>query len=110
MGIMGSVYIGGYLAAWSVGVVVLHRSRFPIILSGAGLWVMLEYPRSPAGFLAVPMGTLAQTRYTNLPLLQSATVVGEYGISFLIVTFNLAPVSKAIVLRFITPRPICMVY
>ncbi len=56
---------------------------------GAALWVVLDYAKAHAGFLAFPVGSLAQTQVDDPWLLQSAGVFGEAALSFLVVLGNL---------------------
>ena len=53
------------------------------------LWVALEYARSLTQF-AFPWELLGYSQYLKLPLIQIADVTGVYGISWLIVLFNVA--------------------
>ncbi|MFC1644324.1 hypothetical protein ACFL5C_03320 [Candidatus Omnitrophota bacterium] len=53
------------------------------------VWVVLEYIRSHllTGF---PWGLLGYSQYTNVSLIQVADFTGAYGVSFLVVAFNVA--------------------
>ncbi len=82
------IYAGFYLF-WTWGLFYLNKNSFSIYLL-AFYWVILEYIRSHLGFMANPFATLAQSQSENLPLLQLASITGEYGISFLLVLINLA--------------------
>jgi apolipoprotein N-acyltransferase len=53
------------------------------------LWVALEYVRSLTQF-AFPWELLGYSQYLKLPLIQIADVTGVYGISWLIILFNVA--------------------
>lgn len=82
-----------YPALWSVAVVASRGAlRSSCARDGFALaaWVLLDYARANAGFLAFPAGTLAQTQVGNLPLIQLAAVCGEYGVTMLVVLGNLA--------------------
>jgi apolipoprotein N-acyltransferase len=57
-------------------------------LWGGLLWVSLEYIRS-AGCLAFTWGLMGHTQWKTLPLAQSASWWGVYGISFLIMATNI---------------------
>ena len=59
-------------------------------ISLACAWVVLEYLRGHAGFLALPWITLAQSQVDNLPLLQTASLFGESAVTGLVVLGNLA--------------------
>jgi apolipoprotein N-acyltransferase len=52
-------------------------------------WVSLEYARSLTQF-AFPWELLGYSQYLKLPLIQMADITGVYGISWLIVLFNVA--------------------
>lgn len=52
------------------------------------VWVCLEYIRVNFGPLGFPWVLLAYSQYTNLPMIQVASIAGAYGVSFLIVTVN----------------------
>jgi apolipoprotein N-acyltransferase len=56
---------------------------------GASLWVLLEYAKANAGFLAFPIGSLAQTQVDDPWLMQTAGLFGEAALSFLVVLGNL---------------------
>jgi len=53
------------------------------------LWVVLEYIRSNI-FTGFPWALLAHSQYKNIPMIQVADVMGAYGISFVMVLFNVA--------------------
>jgi apolipoprotein N-acyltransferase len=53
------------------------------------IWAVLEYIRSYL-FTGFPWGLLAYSQYENINLMQVADITGSYGISFLIVMFNVA--------------------
>ncbi len=52
------------------------------------LWVSLEFIRSELGSFSFPYGVLGYSQHDFLALLQLASIVGVYGISFLIVLTN----------------------
>ncbi|HET9962435.1 MAG TPA: apolipoprotein N-acyltransferase [Nitrospiraceae bacterium] len=85
-----SSFFALYPAAWAAGTSYLTRARFPLIFVAPALWVLVDYLRAHAGFMAFPWGTLAQTQHQNLSILQIATVTGEYGVTFLVVMGNAA--------------------
>ena len=53
------------------------------------MWVALEYMRSCI-FTGFPWGLLGYSQYKNINLIQIADVTGAYGVSFLLVIFNVA--------------------
>ena len=83
-----AVYFAFYTAIWSSGIVMLKNSRIPLILTAPSLWAVLDYARAHMGFLSVPWASLAHSQHYNLPLLQIATLTGEYGVTFLVVMSN----------------------
>lgn len=54
----------------------------------AALWIGIEFITANIGFLASPWNTVAHSQTQNLPLLQWASVFGEYGISFFVIWVN----------------------
>ncbi len=80
------LYLALYLAFYSSITTFLNGSRFVLIFS-ASLWVGLEYLRANllTGF---PWCLLGYTQYKHLHLIQIADICGVYGLSFLIILFN----------------------
>ena len=66
---------------------VFKSSTEPLILPFA--WVVLEYVRAHI-FTGFPWALLGYTQYTNIDLIQIADITGVYGISFILVLFNIA--------------------
>jgi len=62
-------------------------TRLPIILAPI-IWVAVEFFRSECYPLKFSWLSLGYSQWQNLPLLQSASLFGVYGISFLIVLVN----------------------
>lgn len=83
-------YLSLYPALWTLLVALYLRNSFFSQSCLACSWVVLEYVRSHAGFLAFPWMTLAQSQVDNIPLLQSASFFGEEAVSGLVVFGNLA--------------------
>lgn len=83
-------YLALYPALWCM---VLARFAHGSVLAQVGLacaWVLTDYARAHAGFLALPWITLAQSQVDNIPLLQMASFFGEPAVTFLVVLGNLA--------------------
>ncbi|MFC1535065.1 apolipoprotein N-acyltransferase [Thermodesulfobacteriota bacterium] len=80
------LYLSLYPAIFSVMISHLKESRFRALMT-AGTWVSLEFIRAKllTGFPWCLLG-YSQFRYPNL--IQAADIVGVYGLSFLILTFN----------------------
>lgn len=88
-----ALYMSLYPALWCAGIVVLRRSRAPFIVTGAAWWVALDFLRAHAGFLAISWATLGQSQHADIPLLQTASLTGEAGVTFIVVVVNLAVVT-----------------
>lgn len=81
------IYASFYML-WSCSLSYLNRGRCSVYLL-AFYWVILEYIRSHLSFMANPFAMLAHSQVDNLPLIQLASITGEYGISFLLILINL---------------------
>ena len=84
--ILFCLYLSIYPALFSFLTRYLKGSRFSLFMT-AGIWVALEYLRSSllTGF---PWCLIGYTQYRHLGLIQSADLVGVYGLSFLLVLSN----------------------
>lgn len=82
-----ALYLALYPAFFCLGVKFLDAAPLLAPLTGALLWVSLEYLRAGL-FTGFPWGLLGYSQYMNLTLIQIADVTGVYGISFLIVLTN----------------------
>ncbi len=82
----GVVGIYTALALWA-GEFTARRLRLPIVLTMPIAWAGVELVRTyfPIGF---PWNLLGETQYRNLALIQFAEFTGTYGISALIIFFN----------------------
>lgn len=67
--------------------VFAKHSKNPYIL--ALLFVILEAAKGTLFFGGVPWLNLAQSQYQNILILQSVSIFGEYGLSFLIMLINI---------------------
>lgn len=83
-------YLALYPAIWCLLAARWLTGALWTQASLACAWVVLEYLRGHAGFLALPWITLAQSQVDNLPLLQTASLFGESAVTFLVVLGNLA--------------------
>ena len=63
--------------------------EFLMVLSLAGLWVVLEWIRSWI-FTGLPWNLLAAAQWRNIPLIQICEYTGIYGVSFCIIMMNMA--------------------
>jgi len=89
MNYLGWPVLCGYLAVYlplfvTLARVGVHRLRLPMWLVAPVVWTGLDWVRGNlfTGFL---MGSLAHTQVANLPLIQISNLLGEYGVTFLIV-------------------------
>ncbi len=87
------LYVGAYPAVWCAATAWVIRRHASFIFAAPALWVVIDYLRAHAGFLALPWGTLAQTQHQNLAILQIASLAGEQAVTFLVVLGNAALVS-----------------
>jgi apolipoprotein N-acyltransferase len=71
------------------------------------IWVSIEYLRANFFFLAFPYAWIAHTQHQNIVLIQFASLIGAYGVSFLVVMANagIAAVILALFHRFAGSRP-----
>ena len=83
-------YLGFYWGVWAWFLSRAHSGApLQFSLMGAAAWVALEYLRTYL-FSGFPWTLLADSQVNVLPLIQIASITGVYGVSFLIVWFNLA--------------------
>ena len=82
----GVVAIYTAIALWA-GEFIARRLRLPIVITMPIAWAAVELVRTyfPIGF---PWNLLGETQYRNLELIQFAEFTGTYGISALIIFFN----------------------
>ncbi len=85
-----ALYVGAYPALWASATAWALRQHVPLLVCAPVFWLLIDYLRAHAGFLALPWGTLAQTQHHNLPLLQAAGMIGEHGVTFLVALGNAA--------------------
>jgi apolipoprotein N-acyltransferase len=91
---LGLIFLSAYLAlywsvfaclvSWSVSWPLIRRVLF---LSSA--WVVLEYVRGHA-LTGFGWSALAHTQSSNILLIQIADITGTYGVSFILMAFNVA--------------------
>ncbi len=83
-------YVALYAALWCAGLAWLRRQGAPLALVAPALWVALELLRHHAGFLALPIASLAQSQHEHPVVLQLASFGGEAAVSALVVLGNVA--------------------
>ncbi len=92
-----AVVLGGFLFVW---LAVVRRcwpdiigsgrvgARIVMVLGLAGLWIVFEWVRTWL-FSGFPWAPLALSQWQRPAVLQVAAWVGAYGVSFMLITFNL---------------------
>jgi apolipoprotein N-acyltransferase len=63
------------------------------------IWVSIDYLRANFFFLAFPYAWMAHTQHQNIVLIQFASLIGAYGVSFLVVMAN-AGIAAVILVLF----------
>lgn len=81
------LYLSLYMGLFSLLIVYFGKSRLKIFFF-AEIWVSLEYIRTIL-FTGFPWGLLGYTQYNWLSIAQVADITGVYGISFIIIAFNI---------------------
>lgn len=85
-----SLYCSIYFVIFSLYFYIFYneKNRFIFLISSSIFWLLLEYIRSDflSGF---PWMLLGYSQYKNLKIIQIAEFFGVYGISFVIIFFNL---------------------
>ncbi|ETR69100.1 MAG: apolipoprotein N-acyltransferase [Candidatus Magnetoglobus multicellularis str. Araruama] len=82
------LYLSLYMGLFCVLVKHLCKKPWQLICAPF-FWVALEYARTLTQF-AFPWELLGYSQYLKLPLIQIADITGVYGISWLIILFNVA--------------------
>ncbi len=87
-----ALYLGSYFALFgsALNFISARWSLTHALWAAPFIWVSLEYIRSNLSFLALPWGLLAHSQYQYPMVIQIASLIGTYGISFLIVLVNSA--------------------
>lgn len=79
------------ISIWVLAISKLHqyvKPSFVFNFTASSIWLLLEYLVANSSFLSFPWNTLAHSQSSNTPLLQWASIFGEYGISFFVVWVN----------------------
>lgn len=84
------LYLGPLYGLFGLAYAVFWKKwgRAVALLGTPFVWVCLEYIRVNFGALGFPWVLLAYSQYTNLSIIQVASIAGAYGVSFLIVMVN----------------------
>src|SRR5262245_7807137 len=80
--------LGCYHGAFALGVSWFERRRLPAIWLAPALWVTLEWLRGWF-FIGFPWAALGYSQYRFHDLVQMAEVTGVYGVSAVLVLFNM---------------------
>ena len=80
------LYLSVYMGIFSLLAALFNNSKIKILFF-AGIWISLEYIREML-FTGFPWGLLGYTQYNRLEIAQIVDITGVYGLSFLIVAFN----------------------
>jgi apolipoprotein N-acyltransferase len=86
---LGMLAFAAYVGVFALAARLL-RARAPEwdLATFPSLWILLEWARVHAGFLAFPFGMIGVSQYEVLRVAQIASVAGVYGVSFAIVAVN----------------------
>lgn len=81
-----------FLGLFGLSAALCNRSVHPAVraLSVAATWSLIEMFRGGIGGLGFTVGNLGYTQHDHLPLLQSASMVGHFGLGFFIAALNAA--------------------
>ncbi len=95
-----ALYLGSTFAAFGAAFSFVSARAHPVVavFFAPAFWVVMEYMRSTVSFLALPWGLLAHSQYLNPRIIQCASIVGTYGVSFLIVLGNAISASLILLL------------
>ncbi|MBC2593140.1 apolipoprotein N-acyltransferase [Ruficoccus amylovorans] len=114
MGWIALIVLSGILGAFNLTWAAAARWLFPramerslrprliALLGLAGAWVVIEWARSWMLF-GFPWATLAVSQWQRPPMLQIAAWTGAYGVSFILIFFNLA--LAGYFWRLLNPEP-----
>lgn len=101
--VVGALFWGLFYGLFGAGVSALAPLPSPALRVGgtAALWALTELARGHAGPLAYTFGLTGYTQHEMLPILQLASLVGSYGIGFLIALTNAG--LATLLLAFLPP-------
>ncbi|HMK56949.1 MAG TPA: apolipoprotein N-acyltransferase [Dissulfurispiraceae bacterium] len=101
-----SVYLSLYPAVfcWLYSIII-KKADWPSLVVAPALWTSLEFIRSYA-FTGFPWSSLGYSQYLFTYFIQSADIIGIYGISFMIVAVNGAIADLFILKKRSLARPL----
>ncbi|MGA1868268.1 MAG: apolipoprotein N-acyltransferase [bacterium] len=81
------LYLGSYIGIFAALVQHLRKYKIPICISAPVIWTSFEFIRGHllSGF---PWGSLGYSQSCHLSMIQSADIIGVYGLSFIILLVN----------------------
>jgi apolipoprotein N-acyltransferase len=84
--------MGLFYALFGLVAAALNTCRQPLwrVLGVAGAWALCEMLRGSAGTIAFTFGDLGYSQHEQLEIIQCASLIGHYGIGFLLLFFNAA--------------------
>jgi len=85
--------------------VIIKKTDWPSLIVAPALWTSLEFIRSYA-FTGFPWSSLGYSQYLFTYFIQSADIIGVYGVSFLIVSINGAIADLVILKKRSLARPL----
>ncbi len=99
----GALFWGLFYGLFGAGVSALAPLPNPAlrVAATAALWALAELARGHAGPLAYTFGLTGYTQHAMLPILQLASLVGSYGIGFLLALTNAG--LATLLLAFLPP-------
>jgi apolipoprotein N-acyltransferase len=90
--VLMAAILGCYTGGFAAGVRVLERSRLPAVWIAPFLWVALEWMRGWF-IIGFPWAALGYSQWRYHDLVQIAEVTGVYGVSAVLVFFNVVVAS-----------------
>jgi apolipoprotein N-acyltransferase len=86
------LYLGCYFGLFGLAFGFFGKRLGPAstLTAAPFIWISLEYIRSNMGFISYPTTLLAHSQYAYTPIIQTASIAGAYGISFLVMMVNSA--------------------
>ncbi|NLO05539.1 MAG: apolipoprotein N-acyltransferase [candidate division WS1 bacterium] len=90
--IAGVIFQAVFFALFGLIAAMCNRAPHPgsRVLSVAAAWTLVEMLRGGVGSLGFTIGDLGYSQHDQLPLLQTASMVGHYGLGFFIALINSA--------------------
>lgn len=76
-----------YVPFMAVSLVILRRSRGAGFIVFPFAWTVFDWLRS-MGFLGYPWGMLGASQYSVIPIIQISSLIGVWGVTFLLVLCN----------------------